>query len=157
STWRQNSRYLSRLRLPVKWAIVEQEHFVAAGKREFTSDVLSFHESISLAASGGVDVVLLASSLCYVSDPDAVLTQIASSGPRFLILDRHRAMGGPRVGILLQAVREPIYEASYPVRVSGLDRLLGQMLGAWRLIEQWECDLQPVPWATHRGFFLERR
>jgi putative methyltransferase (TIGR04325 family) len=157
STWRQNFRYLGRLRLPTSWSVVEQEHFVTAGRKEFTTDVLSFHDSIGMAARGGVDVALFASSLCYVADPEAVLNEIALTDARFLLLDRHPTVAGVRDRIVLQRVREPIYNASYPVRISGIDRLLGQTLRSWRLIEQWDCDLQPAPWATHRGFFLERR
>lgn len=157
STWRQNRCYLTRLRLPVRWAVVEQQHFVAAGRKEFATDVLSFHDSIGAAVSGGVDVVLLASSLCYVAEPELILEEIESSPARFLLLDRHPTITGSRDRIMLQTVREPIYNASYPVRISGLDRLLGQTLREWRLIEQWTCELQPSTWVTHRGFFLERR
>jgi hypothetical protein len=85
------------------------------------------------------------------------MNEITSSAARFLLLDRHPTISGFSDRIALQTVREPIYNASYPVRISGLERLLGQTLRDWRVIEQWQCDLQPALAATHRGFFLERR
>ncbi len=35
STWRQNSRYLQRLRIPLSWHVIEQEHLVTLGNEEF--------------------------------------------------------------------------------------------------------------------------
>jgi putative methyltransferase (TIGR04325 family) len=37
STVRQNRRYLERLDVQIAWRVVEQSHFVAAGRREFAA------------------------------------------------------------------------------------------------------------------------
>jgi putative methyltransferase (TIGR04325 family) len=157
STWRQNRKYLQRLDVPLSWRVVEQEHFVAAGSREFTDDVLSFYDTIAEAARGGVDAVLFASSLCYVEDPRALLREAAASSARFLLIDRLPLASGGRDRIALQQVAEPIYDASYPIHLFAEDHFLERWLGEWRLIEGWDCDLQPDPDLRSRGFFMERR
>jgi putative methyltransferase (TIGR04325 family) len=157
STWRQNERYLRRLKVPVTWRVVEQEKFVDAGVAEFQSDVLRFHRSISDAAAAGVDVVLFCSSLCYVAEPEQFLRETLASGARFLIIDRLPLVAGTEDRIALQRVREPIYPASYPVRLFAEQRLRDSLLAQWRVVEQWDCELQPDSGSHSHGFFLERR
>lgn len=118
STWRQNKVYLTRLGVPISWNVVEQAHFVAAGREEFSNQVLRFHSSIEDAAADGIDVLLFCSSLCYVADPMVVLGRAKATGARFLIIDRLPLVAGSRERIALQRVEEPIYSASYPVRMS---------------------------------------
>jgi putative methyltransferase (TIGR04325 family) len=157
STWWQNRRYLERLDIQLAWRVVEQEHFVAVGSREFSSRVLSFHRTISDASEGGADVVLCSSSLCYVRDPIALMDEIDAAPCRYLIIDRLPMVPGDRDRIALQKVTRPIYDASYPVRIFAENNLLGKILGRWRLIERWICDLQPDPNTTSHGFFMEKR
>jgi putative methyltransferase (TIGR04325 family) len=156
STWRQNGRFLRRLKLPMTWTVVEQPRFVIAGNAEFTDDVLHFSDTMAAAGATGVDVVLLASSLCYVPDPEAVIMEAAAIGARYLILDRMPTTDSGRDRIAVQNVSEPIYPASYPVWIFDQSRLLSHWLAGWRLIERWESELQPEPLIRHRGFFLER-
>jgi len=156
SSWRQNSRFLRRLKLGIAWTVVEQPGFVAAGKAEFEDEVLRFADTITAASRRGVDVVLLASSLCYVPEPKAVVAEAAAVGAQYLILDRIPTTRSGRDRIAVQNVTEPIYTASYPVWIFDESRLLSHWLQGWRLIEHWESELQPDPRVRHRGFFLER-
>lgn len=157
STWRQNRRYLERLQIPLAWHVVEQQHFVTIGRQEFSSEVLRFDRTIAEAASGGTDVVLLSSSLCYVSDAAQILDEAAATTAQYLIIDRLPIVAGERDRIAVQSVAEPIYSASYPIRMFAEGPLLRNLLRPWRLIERWECDLQPDPRSRCHGFFLARR
>lgn len=157
STLRQNWAFLRRLHVPLSWRVVEQEQFVAVGRREFSTDVLGFDDTIPEAAREGADAVLFASSLCYVAEPELFLRQAESSGAAFLLIDRLPVLDGPSDRIALQSVSEPIYSASYPVRMFAEQNLLGRRLAAWRLIESWDCDLQPDGESRSRGYFLEKR
>lgn len=157
STWRQNRRFFDRLTLPVAWRVVEQPGFVEIGRAEFTTPALSFHATLREAGEGGVDAVLFASSLCYVSDPAQYLTQAAATGAPFLLIDRLPIIPGSTDRISVQTVTEPIYNASYPIRLFAEQTFLSRWLGQWRLIERWQCDLQPDPNAQYHGFFLEQR
>lgn len=157
SSWRQNGRYLQRLRLPLSWHVVEQEHLVALGNEEFSSQVLRFYRSIPEACQGGVDAVLFSSSLCYVRDPERYLREAADASAPFLIVDRLPLIPGARDRIAVQQVSEPIYEASYPIRLFGEESLLSGLLQGWQVRETWDCELQPDRKSHCRGFFLERR
>ena len=157
STWRQNSRYLRRLRIPLSWHVVEQEHLVALGNDEFSGDVLRFYPSIAAAAGGGVDVMLFSSSLCYVRDGEEYVREAAAASAPFMIVDRLPIIPGARDRIAVQHVSEPIYRASYPIRLFAEETLMPRLLADWRVRETWDCDLQPDSGSRCRGFFLERR
>jgi len=157
SSWRQNRRFIDRLTVPVTWRVVEQQNFVAEGRRSFSTEVLQFHDSIADAAAGGADVVLFSSSLCYVAEPARCVDEAWQSGCRFLIVDRLPLIRGARDRIRQQHVHEPIYEASYPIRLFGSDNLFDSLFARWQLIEQWDSDLQPDPESHCWGFLLERK
>ncbi|HEV2270385.1 MAG TPA: methyltransferase, TIGR04325 family [Steroidobacteraceae bacterium] len=155
STWRQNSRYLQRLRIPLSWHVVEQEHLVALGNQEFSGDVLRFYPSITEAARGGADVVLFSSSLCYVRDAEQCVREAAAAP--FIVVDRLPIISGARDRIAVQHVSEPIYRASYPIRLFAEETLMSGLLAGWCVRETWDCDLQPDRDSRCRGFFLEKR
>jgi putative methyltransferase (TIGR04325 family) len=157
TTWRQNRSFLERLRIPISWRVVEQSHFVELGKAEFSDHVLHFDRTIAEAARDGADVILFASSLCYVPDPAEILRQAAATRVRFLLVDRLPVITGASDRIALQSVREPIYNASYPIRLFADERLCSNWLGQWRLVERWKCDLQPDEGSVYQGFFMEAR
>jgi putative methyltransferase (TIGR04325 family) len=154
SSLRQNHRYLSGLSL--QWKIVEQSRFVDAGRREFTTDTLSFFETISEAAATGVDVVIAAGVLNHIENPDDVLRQILECGAPYLIIDRTMVVDEPRDVIAIQRVPARIYEATYPVRKFGHADFIQRRLSGWRTVEEWTCDLQPDPNSRSIGLFCER-
>ena len=156
SSWRQNGKFLTRLSVPLTWHVVEQKHFVALGAKEFADAHLRFYGSTPEAAGEGVDVVLFSSSLCYVADPIRFVREASGTSAQFLIVDRLPTIAGHRDRIAVQYVTEPIYNASYPVRFFGRDALFSSLLSGWRVIERWDCDLQPDPSSRCQGFFLER-
>jgi len=85
------------------------------------------------------------------------MEEAAATGTPFLIIERLPVIAGTMDRIAVQSVAEPIYTASYPVRIFGEEGLLTRRLAAWRLIEAWDCGLLPDPALRCRGFFLEKR
>lgn len=157
STWRQNSRYLQKLRIPLSWHVIEQEHLVTLGNEEFSDGVLRFYNSIPEAVQDGVDVVLFSSSLCYVRDPEQYLREAAAASAQFMIVDRLPTISGAHDRITVQHVYEPIYRASYPIRFFAEETLQAGLLAGWRIRETWDCDLQPDRKSRCQGYFLEKR
>lgn len=156
SSYRQNLSFLKHLNIPVSWRIVEQAAFVALGKAEFSEGVLGFDADVADAGQSGCDVALFASSLCYLEDPARFLGEIEDLGVPYLIIDRLPVTPSERDIIRLQRVREPIYPASYPVRIFNEQNLLQNWLKEWRLVEAWDCELQfAEPGPRNRGYFLE--
>ena len=65
------------------WHIVEQEHFVAAGKAEFSTDTLHFHSTPEEAFNAApINVILLSSVLQYLPDPYSLLKGCAERNCR---------------------------------------------------------------------------
>ncbi|MCB9496554.1 MAG: methyltransferase, TIGR04325 family [Fibrobacteria bacterium] len=156
STWRQNRKFLEHLP-GLSWKVVEQEGFVEVGRAEFERGPLSFLSGVAQAAESGVDLFLLASSLCYIRDHRSLVDSAVASGAPYMILDRTPFHSGAEHTILLQTVPPEIYEASYPCHVFSLPRFLEEIETSWKVVETWNCDLQPDPGATHMGMILERR
>ncbi len=129
------------------------------GQAEFSDSMLQFESTIASACSLGADAVIFAGSLCYVEDPLSFIREVEILGVPFIILDRLPVIKGVADRITLQEVFEPIYPASYPVRLFGEQRFLETTLKEWRLIEKWDCDLQVSEslGSRYRGYFLERR
>ncbi len=157
STWRQNRQFFERLTIPLQWHVVEQDKFVEFGRNEFSNGSLTFAYTMAEASTEGIDVVLLSGSLCYVADPESVLRDVLATSAKYLIIDRLPLTAGREDRIAVQQVTEPIYTASYPVRIFGEDRLIVDLLKPWRLIERWECELQPDLGSRSHGFFLVKQ
>ena len=97
------------------WHVVEQPAFVDAGKAEFESGPLAFHEDLeSCVAAVSPNVLLLGSVLQYLPDPHGFLSRLAGYGFSHVILDRTPFTTRGRDRIVVQRVREPIYPAAYP-------------------------------------------
>lgn len=99
----------------VRWAVVEQAHFIACGRKEFQNDVLRFYETMEeCLTEGAVDVVLCSSVLEYLENPYDVLADIVKSGAPYILLDRTPFIAGAKDRLTVQHVPPSIYSASYP-------------------------------------------
>ena len=155
STYRQNQRFLDRLQ-HVQWTVVEQGHFVDAGKAEFETGRLQFRHRMAEVESP--DAVLFASSLCYLEDPWHFLQEAMATSARFLLIERTPFSDELADRICVQTVRPPIYVASYPCRVFSRPKFESWMASQdWNLVESWVPDLQPDPASQYRGYLYRRK
>lgn len=138
STYRQHRPFLDDLP-DVRWAVVEQADFVRIGRGEFTTDRLTFHDSID-EASGVVHatVVLFGSSLQYLPEPGAPLVDAARTPARTLVIDRTPLSDRPTDVITIQTVPPSIYRAAYPMWVLSRSRLLERSRPAWEVVASYE-------------------
>jgi len=84
----QHRKFFNALK-EIRWAVVEQSHFVACGKSEFQSEYLYFYDSIKeCIANGSVDVVFCSSVLQYLEQPYRVLDSLAEIRADYIIFDR---------------------------------------------------------------------
>jgi putative methyltransferase (TIGR04325 family) len=144
SSYRQNRKFLVEL-AEISWAIVEQPDFVAAGNTHFASEVLSFHETISLAAATQPRVALASSSLQYLEEPYDTLAELSRTSVTSLIIDRTPVHDGVEDVVTLQHVPTIIYPAVYPARILS-DKRLREFLvrSGWRLVEEFETLERPM-------------
>lgn len=98
----------------LRWTVVEQQHFVELGKREFQVGVLAFCETMKRAAENApIDVLLFYGVLQYLPDPYLPLTEAAENSP-VIIVDRTPFIPGARDKLVVQSVPSQIYSASFP-------------------------------------------
>ena len=139
STYRQ-CRPLLGGDVALRWHVVEQEAFMAAGQREFATDELRFAGTLAEAcAEGPPDVVLASSVLQYLESPDEVLAQLAALPARFLVIDRTPLTALPQHRLCIQEVPADIYRASYPCWLLSRERLVSSLGDDWSLRCEYDC------------------
>lgn len=140
----------------VRWSIIEQPAFVAAGRRSFQTDVLRFHETVAdaVADAGRLpDVVLLGSSLSYLPDPLSVLAELVALRPRLLLIERTLFSTTGPSRLTLQRVPSSIYRASYPCWFIDPERIMGLLSNSYRLVHDADDAAPPPEGARIRSLY----
>jgi len=123
----QHRKHFQGLR-QVRWAVVEQSHYAACGRKEFQDGVLRFHGTIEeCLAEGAVDVVLCSSVLQYLEKPYDMLANLAHSGVPYILLDRTPFIARGKDRLTVQHVPPSIYSASYPAWFFSGQYFLGEV------------------------------
>jgi putative methyltransferase (TIGR04325 family) len=162
STYYQNRHLLSHL-APLRWHVVEQPHFVAAGQAEFQNDQLRFFPTME--ASWQVsppDVVLLSSVLQYLDDPFAFLAEIDRRAPPYILVDRTPVLDAGAERIVVQTVPPSIYPATYACRLFAPGAIEAALSEHYDVRYRYEVHIGTTidvedSRARYRGCFLERR
>jgi putative methyltransferase (TIGR04325 family) len=114
SSYFQHRRLLSGLP-ELRWRVVEQAGFCAAGRAHIHDPVLSFHDSIDdCLASGPVTVVLASGVLQYLPDPHAMLLRMCELEADTVVIDRTIVNSSGQDRLHVQHVSPAIYPGSYP-------------------------------------------
>jgi putative methyltransferase (TIGR04325 family) len=133
SSYFQNLQLLNTLPR-VKWNIVEQPHFVKAGKANVQDDKLRFYSSIQeCLTENKPNVVLLSSVLQYLSEPASIFLSLLNVGADSVILDRTSINFSASDRIYVQHVPSSIYLASYACRSFSESGLLTMARGKYQL------------------------
>jgi putative methyltransferase (TIGR04325 family) len=133
SSYFQNRAFLANLP-QVRWSVIEQEHYVQAGREHIQDDTLRFYSSIDCClADNKPNVVLLSSVLQYLPVVDNVIKKINDSGATTIIIDRMPFNNEHCNKICVQNVPESIYKASYPMKIFSLDKFIVDM-GNWEIV-----------------------
>lgn len=154
STYRQNKEILEAAGINLSWVIVEQAHVVEIGKAEFQTDKLNFAPDLNRFQAGEFDLVILASSICYVREPEVILQKIRSLKPSGIAFDRTPITKGGTGQIGVQKVSGSIYKSSYPIRSFAPAELEGFLGSEYKKVSEWICELQPDPKTISKGFFF---
>jgi putative methyltransferase (TIGR04325 family) len=123
STYYQNKKFLDKLE-NISWNIIEQQHFVKVGKKDFEDDRLKFFENIEKCIESTTpNVLLLSSVLQYIENPYELLDSLLKYNFDYVLIDR-TPFSKITEKIKLQIVPPSIYKASYPCRFFDKDRFL---------------------------------
>jgi putative methyltransferase (TIGR04325 family) len=128
STWFQCRPWLQALP-SVTWTVVEQPHYVAAGRERLASGPLGFADTMEEAARRAApDIILFSGVLQYLSDPWEVLRQTVAIRPGLIVVDRTPFIEDASSLITVQHVPARIVKSSYPARLFALSELLAPVL-----------------------------
>jgi putative methyltransferase (TIGR04325 family) len=142
----------------LRWAVVEQPMFVEAGRREFTTQELSFHPDIAAAVSAvNPNVALLSGVVGWVEDPHALLAQVVEKKFRAVLLDRCAVLPGSRDRLTVQHVPATIYRASYPAWLLSRAGIVRHFATHYELTAEFRGQDAPTGGAEFFGFSFERR
>ncbi|MFC3678317.1 methyltransferase, TIGR04325 family [Ferrovibrio xuzhouensis] len=115
SLYYQHRRWLEHLS-GFAWGVVEQAHFVAAGRREFETPALHFFATAEDCVSQlSPDFLLLSSVLQYLPRPHEILGRLLAGQFPFVLIHRTMAQRHGPDEIAVQHVDPAIYPASYPL------------------------------------------
>lgn len=97
------------------WAVVEQEHYVDSGRREFSLGPVTFHHHTGEAClAAKPNVLLLSSVLPYLPDPYQKFRELLELRIPQVVVDRTFFLRRLGERLTVQVVPEWIYPASYP-------------------------------------------
>ncbi|MCC5024141.1 MAG: methyltransferase, TIGR04325 family [Candidatus Synoicihabitans palmerolidicus] len=137
SAWWQNRHALVDLN-EVRWSVVEQGGFVAAGRREFTNSVLRFYENVDACLWAETpNVVVMSSVLPYLERPHDCLAEMSNGPWRDIVIDRNGLTRGGPDRLTVQTVPTEIYDASYPCWFFNRARLLRGLNSDWEVVSEW--------------------
>jgi putative methyltransferase (TIGR04325 family) len=126
TTYFQNKNFLSYFK-SCNWTIVEQKKIYELGKKHFENNQLNFIETIEESLKlKSPNLIVISSSLQYISNPTQILDQINNSKSQFIVFDRIPFSKYENF-ITIQTVPPSIYDASYPCWIFNYDWLLSQL------------------------------
>ena len=163
SLYWQHRHALAGLR-HLEWRVVEQEHYVAAGRREFATDALSFWPDLPAASAGPpANVAVLSGVLQCLPDPYSFVDQLVRLEPAFLFFDRLPLLEGGRDRLTIEHVPPDIGAETYPSWFLSEERFLSAVGRKYQLVDRFRTYLEgglPERWdvfgATvhNQGFFF---
>jgi putative methyltransferase (TIGR04325 family) len=99
----------------IKWNVIEQAHYVDAGRKHIQDDRLRFYKTIDECVNENQpNVILISSVLQYMPNPGLTLEDLFQVKAAMVIFDRTIVNYGVCDSINIQYVPESIYAASYP-------------------------------------------
>lgn len=158
SSYFQNRPFLAHLP-EVRWAVVEQPHYVAAGRKHIQDETLRFYNSIDeCLIEGRPNAILLSSVLQYLPKPKLTLKIILEIGAEILIVDRTPFWKNEKpASIAIQHVPPLIYRGSYPCWFFNFSEILELMLSlGYRTIVKFDSLDKLSHFAVWRGLVAKK-
>lgn len=166
SAFWQHRRALAALDT-IEWRVVEQMHFVEAGRREFSLGGLSFWPSLDAAtADGAPDLLFTSGALQYVEAPWRLIEAIVALGAPYMLFERLPLWPEGRDRLTVEQVPPEYGATSYPSWFLDEARFLATVEPAYEALgryatlldggvpETWTLGSHTVP---NQGLFLRRR
>lgn len=140
SVYRQHSRILKPAISDISWNIVEQKSFSDAAEHLDCEPELHFRDNVGDALKKcDTDVVLFSSVLQYIENYEEIIKKVKAID--YIIIDLHPEFCSRDLpAFAVQKVSEPIYSASYPLKIFGNGELENLFSPEYEVLEKWQCD-----------------
>lgn len=162
SSYHQNRRFLEHIE-HFRWSVVEQKHFVDAGRREFETGTLRFHSTVEECLSvERPNTWLLSGVIQYLERPYEFIRTICDSGMPYAIVDRVVLVQNAPTRLTVQKVPPQIYDASYPCWVFNETELERAFVPTFDIVARFDTHVGNVVQledcqARYAGLLLKRR
>ncbi len=134
SSYFQNRKFLQSLP-EVRWNVVEQPHYVDAGRKHIQDEQLRFYKTLEeCLAENQPSVILLSSVLQYIESPTDLISKLNKVGALCLIVDRTSFTLHGKDRLVVQKVPAAIYSASYPMWIFSQSEFEKLMSKNWRIV-----------------------
>lgn len=135
SAYYQNRFFFDTEKYKILWTVVEQSHFVEFGKNYLEDETLKFEQIYDVNLSSD-NCIILSSVLQYIEEYITILDRIVEKHPKNIIIERTPVSEQER--IVIERVKEPIYNASYPCRLLCEQTLKDYFIhNGYVLVDQW--------------------
>jgi putative methyltransferase (TIGR04325 family) len=146
----------------IHWSVVEQNHFVDAGKKEIEDSSLKFFHTVDEALMFSKNEILLLSSvLPYLEKPYEILNELLKKDFRYVVVDRTPFIQRKNDRLTVQVVPKEIYLASYPAWFFNEEKFKNQFKNNYMLLREFECKTDPKEYLgkdfTYRKGFIFKR
>ena len=162
SSYFQNRKFLDCLP-GIRWNIVEQEHFVRAGKGHFENEGLRFYASIDDCLKETSPNSILCSGVAqYLEKPYDLFEKIRAIGFEFILFDRTGLIDGENDRLTVQKVPSKIYAATYPCWFFSRPVFMSFWKDDYELVSEFDAlagvmNLDGNERAYDKGFIYRRR
>ena len=134
SSYFQNRKFLQSLP-DVRWNVVEQPHYVDAGRKHIQDEHLRFYKTIvECLSENQPNVILLSSVLQYLESPADLISELNKVGALCLVVDRTPFTLHGKDKLVVQKVPAAIYSASYLMRIFSLPKFEQLLAKNWYLV-----------------------
>jgi putative methyltransferase (TIGR04325 family) len=159
TTYFQNNRFLNEINLS-SWNIVEQKHYVKAGRAQIQDEILRFHDSIENCLNEcDPNVILISNSLQYMPDPQTTIDSLANIGADAIIFDRTIINNSKYNKIYVQHAT-PLIGGSYPCYTISEQWLINKLKKKYYLVESFDSPLFPESTkinSTLKGYIFSKK
>lgn len=156
SSYYQNSHFLNSLS-GVNWCIVEQPHFVDAGRKNFETDELHFFYDVDeCLLTLEIDAVLLSGVIQYMEKPYELILDLVRRNLEYIIIDR-TLFYPDRDRLTIQKVPKKIYDASYCCWILNESKILNIVSEKYDLIYDFDIRETINLNAMYKGYLFRKK
>lgn len=159
SLYFQHKKMLANIN-ELSWNIVEQSHFVEAGRKHIHDPLLHFFSSIENSVKYvEPQVILLSSVLPYLEKPHEFIDNIIQEKFPYILIEKTPffEIDKGKDRLTLQTVKKPIYDASYPAWFFSKQKFLLHFDASYELLFTFSHDGQSMAGTTYQGMLFKLR